>query len=112
MTTSSTVSAIDTMVQELRLEHHRHTFVAELAHVVTALGTIPDSPASDFTVSDRNRLREIADEVAEVIERRIDSDEDSDSVKQHLASTIYEVRRRMEAIEAWFAHASWAPPQR
>jgi hypothetical protein len=105
MTMSSIVSAIDTMVQDLRLEHHRRTFVDELAHVVTALGTIPNSPPVDFTVSDRNRLREIVDEVVEAIERRIDGDQDDDSVKQHLASTIYEIRRRMEVIETWFTHA-------
>jgi hypothetical protein len=56
-------------------------------------------------VSDLDRLREIADAVVEDIERRIDRDEDNDSVTQHLASTIYEVRRRMEVIEAWFTHA-------
>jgi hypothetical protein len=105
MTTSSIVGALGAMVQELRGEHSRRAFVNELAHVVTALGTIPDSPPADFIVSDRNRLREIADEVIEVIELRIDGDQDNDSVKQHLASTIYEIRRRMEVIEAWFTHA-------
>jgi hypothetical protein len=105
MATSLIVSALDKRVQDLQLEHHRRTFVKEIAQVVTALGTIPDSPPVDFTVSDRNRLRAIADEVVEVIERRIDSDEDNDSVKQHLASTIYEIRRRMEVIESWFTHA-------
>jgi hypothetical protein len=105
MATSLIVSALDKRVQDLRLEHHRRAFVDELAQVVTALGTIPDSPPVDFTVSDRNRLREIADEVVEVIERRIDGDADSDKVKQKLAETIYEIRRRMEIIESWFTHA-------
>ncbi len=105
MTTSSIVRALDTRVQALRREHHGRAFVDELAHVVTALGTIPDSPPVDFTVSDRNRLREIVDLAVEAIEIRMDSDEDDDSKKQHLASTIYEIRRRMEVIETWFTHA-------
>ena len=105
MTASPIVAAIDRIVQELRLEHRRSTFVDELAHLVTALGTIPDSPAADFGVGDRNRLREMADEIVDAIERRIDSDRDKDDVKQRLASTIYEVRRRMEVIDAWFTHA-------
>jgi hypothetical protein len=105
MTTSSIVSALDTRVQELRREHQGRTFVDEIAHLVKVLGTIPDSPPVDFTVSDRNRLREIVDMAVEAIELRIDSDEDSDSKKQHLASTIYEIRRRMEVIETWFTHA-------
>jgi hypothetical protein len=105
MTTSSTVSALDTRVRALRREHQGRAFVDEIAHLVTVLGTIPDSPPVDFTVDDRNRLREIADLAVEAIEIRIDSDEDSDSKKQHLASTIYEIRRRMEVIETWFTHA-------
>src|SRR5471030_263074 len=105
MTTSAIVSALDTRVQALRRDPQDRSFVDELAHVVTALGMIPDSPPVDFTVSDRNRLREIADEVVEAIELRIDSNADNDSKKQHLASTVYEIRRRMEVIETWFTHA-------
>jgi len=110
MTTSPTVDALDTKVQEFRLEHRRRTFVDELTHLVTALGRIPDLPAADFKAGDRNRLREMADEIVESIERRLDSDQDSESAKQHLASTIYEVRRRMEVIDAWFAHGGATPP--
>ena len=104
MTTSNAVGAIDTMAQELRLEHRRGTFIEELARVVTALGTIPDTEPVDLTVADRDRLREIADETVEAIEHRIDTDQDAEAVKQHLASTIYEIRRRMEVIETWFSH--------
>jgi hypothetical protein len=106
MTTSPVISALDTKVQEFRIEHTRRTFVDDLAHLVTALGAIEDMPPSDFSAADRERLREMADEIVEAIEVRIGSDEDSESVKQHLASTIYEVRRRMEVIEAGFAHES------
>jgi hypothetical protein len=92
------------MVQELRLEHRRGTFIDELARVVTALGTIPDTEPVHLTVADRDRLREIADEIVAAIEHRIDTDQDAEPVKQHLASTIYEIRRRMEVVETWFSH--------
>jgi hypothetical protein len=105
MESSATVSALGAMAQALGRDESRRAFVDQLGHVVTALGAIPDSPPVDFTVGDRNRLREIVDAVVETVERRIDEDTDNDSVKQHLASTIYEIRRRMEVIEGWFTHA-------
>jgi hypothetical protein len=105
MADSARVSAIGAMAHALGREEDRRTFVSGLAQVVTALGAIPDSPAVDFTVGDRDRLRTIADEVVEAVERRIDGGRDNEAVKQQLASTIYEVRRRMEVIEGWFTHA-------
>ena len=105
MRKSTLVATLDTQVQELRLEDRRRSFVNDLKHIITTLGQIPDSPPVDFGVGDRDRLREIADEIAESIERRIDDGGDDDATKQHLASTIYEVRRRTEIVEGWFAHA-------
>ena len=99
---STVISVLDTKVQEFRLEHRRRTFVDDLAHLVTALGAIPDFQPEEFSEADRQRLRDMADEIVEAIETRIDSGEDSEPVKQHLASTVYEVRRRMEVIEVWF----------
>ena len=105
MESSATVSALGAMAQSLGHDESRSAFVDQLGQVVTALGAIPDSQPVDFTVGDRNRLREIVDAVVVTVERRIDADTDNDSVKQHLASTIYEIRRRMEVIERWFTHA-------
>ena len=47
---------------------------------------------------------EIAEETVEAIERRLDSGGDGEKVQQQLAGTVYEVRRRMEAVEVWFRH--------
>ena len=41
----TTLDEIDTTVQELRLEPHRHAFTHKLAHVVGLLGALPDSLA-------------------------------------------------------------------
>ena len=104
MPTPCVISDLDTAVQELRIEQHQSAFTHKLAHVVTALGAIPDSPPQGFTTDAMVRLREIADETVEAVERRIESGGDGDKVQQQLAGTVYEIRRRMEAVELWFRH--------
>ena len=42
--------------------------------------------------------------MASVVERRLESGGDSEPEQQKLAGTIYEIRRRMEAVELWFRH--------
>ena len=104
MTTPSSLGAIDTTVQELRLEPHRSAFTHKLGQIVGALGTIPDAPPKAFTSEDLVRLRELAEETIEAVERRIDSSGDDSTVQQRLAGTVYEIRKRMEAVEVWFRH--------
>jgi hypothetical protein len=100
----TSISDIDTAVQELRLERHRSGFTHRLAQIVAALGEIPDWRAHSVTAAELARLRELADETADAIERRIDSSADDLAVQQQLAGTIYEVRKRMEAVEVWVRH--------
>ena len=99
-----TLDEIDTTVQELRIETHHRAFVKGLAHVVSALGEIPDTPPQGFTTETMVRLRQLADEAVDAVEGRIESGGDSEPEQQHLAGTIYEIRRRMETIELWFRH--------
>jgi hypothetical protein len=104
MTTPSSLSAIDTAVQELKLEQQRSAFTHKLGQIVGALGTIPDAPPKVFTAEDLVRLRELAEEAIEAVERRIESGGDDGTVQQRLAGTVYEVRKRMEVVELWFRH--------
>jgi hypothetical protein len=104
MTTPSPLGEIDTSVQQLQLEQHQSAFTHKLAHVVSAIGAIPDSSPQGFTADAMARLRELAEETVEAIELRIDSGGDSEKVQQRLAGTVYEVRKRMEAVEVWFRH--------
>jgi len=104
MTTPSSLSAIDTAVQELQLEQVRSAFTHKLGQIVGALGAIPDAPPKAFTAEALVRLRELAEETIEAVERRIDSGGDDQTVRQKLAGTVYEVRKRMEVIELWFGH--------
>jgi hypothetical protein len=103
MTAPSTLNEIDTAVQELRLEQRRSEFTHKLAYVVGAIGAIPDSAPEEFTADAMARLRELADETVEAIERRIEAGGDAEHV-QRLAGTVYAIRRRMEAVEIWFKH--------
>ena len=100
--TISPLPEIDTTVQNLRIEQHHRAFTHMLAHFVTAIGELPDSAPQDFTTESMVRLRELADEAVDAVERRIDSGGDNVGDQQQLAGTIYEIRRRMEMVERWF----------
>jgi hypothetical protein len=104
------MSALDTTVQELRVETRRGAFVDTLAKIVSALGVVPDAVPGEVTAEDVQRLGELVDETVEAIEHRLNpgpgGELDDENTQQHLAGTIYELRRRMEAIDLWFRHLS------
>lgn len=103
-----TLAELDTTVQELRLEADRGAFIDKLRQIVTELGAIPDAAPGAITPEGARRLRELVDETVEAIERRIDAQLDGQNVQQQLAGTVYELRRRMEAVNGWIRHH--APP--
>jgi hypothetical protein len=109
MATRAHLDEIDTTVQELRVETHSGAFKDKLGRIVSVLGTIPDSAPGQFRAAEVKRLRELVDETTDAIERRIDSGGDDLEVQQHLAGTVYEIRRRMEAVEIWFRHVANEP---
>jgi hypothetical protein len=98
------MNALDTTVQELRLETHRGVFTSKLAQIVTAIGAVQDSAPGEVSSDDIERLRELVDETIEAIEQRLEARLDDQDVQQHLAGTVYELRRRMESVETWFRH--------
>ena len=104
MPSPSPLGEIETALQELRVEQHRTAFTHKLGAIVSALGTIPDRPPAGFAASDMVRLRELAEETIDAIERRIDSGGDNLKTQQQLAGTVYEIRKRMEEVEIWFRH--------
>ena len=109
MTTPSVVDEIDNTVQALRRELHLRGFTSRLSHVVSVIGTIPDSPPERFTADNMSRLRKLAEETVEAVESRIDSGGDANKLQQELAGTVYEIRKRMEAVEIWFRHFAHEP---
>ena len=98
----ATLEALDIAVQELRVAQHHGAFTHTLAHVVTLLGELPDAPPESLTPDTMARLRELADEAVDAVERRLETGDDDQAAQQQLAGTIYELRRRMEVIELWF----------
>jgi hypothetical protein len=61
MTTPSPLGDIDTAVQELRLEKDLSAFTHKLAHVVSAIGAIPDSPPQVFAADAMARRMEVVE---------------------------------------------------
>src|SRR5476649_289636 len=92
------MSALDTSVQELRIETERGAFIDRLAKIVSGLGAVPDALPGEVSAEDVQRLGELVDETVEAIERRLNTQPDEEKMQQHLAGTVYELRRRMEAI--------------
>lgn len=109
MPTPPFMRELDTTVQELRQEPHHGAFKRKLAHIVGTLGTIPDSSPLSLTQDHVVRLRELAEEIVEAIEQRIESGVDNEASQQQLAGTVYEIRRRMEAVEVWFRRGASQP---
>jgi hypothetical protein len=103
MTTPSPLGEIEAAVGELQQDQNARAFKQKLARVVGIIGAIPDSPAQDVPLATMARLRELVEEAIEAIERRIESGSDGEKVQQ-LAGTVYEIRRQMEAAEAWIGH--------
>jgi len=104
MTMAAHLEEIDKAVQQLRLDQDQSAFTHTLAHVVSAIGAISDSPPEGCTADAMVRLRELAEETVQAIEQRLDAGGDGEKVQQRLAGTVYEVRKRMEAVEIWFRH--------
>jgi hypothetical protein len=99
-----TMQDLATTVQELRLETRQRGFTKKLAHVVSAIGEIPDHPPAGFAPDTMVRLRELTEETVEAVEQRIESGGDDQEVQQRLAGTVYEIRKRMEDVEMWYRH--------
>jgi hypothetical protein len=100
----SRLTELDTAVQELRVDPQHEAFIHTLARVVTWFGEIPDLAPGAFTPDQMTRLRELAEETVGAVEWRLQSDVDDEKTQEKLAGTVYEIRRRMEAAEAWFTH--------
>ena len=86
-------------MQELRIEPQRKAFTRELAHVVTALGAIPDDPPPGFTIRAMVRLRQPSGRAAGAGARRIGPGAHHGPVQQLPTRTTYENR----AAEQWSA---------
>ena len=76
-------------------------FVADVERFIAYLGAMPDHKASDVTESVVAAVRREADRIVDCIETRLQDGGDRASVKQKLASSIYDVRRNMEQVDMW-----------
>lgn len=79
-------------------------FVADVERFVAYLGVMPDNQVTDITEPVAAAVRREADRIVDCIEKRLEHGGDRPSVQRKLASSIYDVRRRMERLELWFRH--------
>jgi len=79
-------------------------FAIAAARFADTLATIPDYPASDMSHEAFARVNAIAEQVIAQIEERLDAGAIDDTTGEHLADTIYEIRRGLEEAFRWRKH--------
>jgi glycyl-tRNA synthetase beta subunit len=69
-----------------------------------ALATIPDYPPAELSADGFARVSAIAEQVISQIEHRLAENEIDDQTRDHLADSIYEIRRALEEAFRWRKH--------
>lgn len=98
------IGEIEEAVRQLRAEQVHVHFTSRLAHLVSLMGAVQDSPPERLTSGNMVRLRQLVQEAIDAIETRIDSGRDGQRVQRELVGTVYEITRRLEGVEAWANH--------
>lgn len=104
MSASELLKAASTAANGLSSDTSGRAFRRFTREFVDALARVPDYPAADFSPLEIEQLSSTAERVIAAIERRLEAEDDSSSVKQELAETIYDVRRNLEEIGRWRRH--------
>jgi hypothetical protein len=94
---------------DLAAEASARSFRKRVRDFIDALARIPDYPATEFKPLEIEQLSSTAEHVIAATERRIDHGDDSPSVKQELAESIYDIRARLEEIGRWRRHYLQSP---
>jgi hypothetical protein len=68
---------------------------------VDLLATVPDYSSREVTQADVDALRRLAEQVIELIERRLERRHDRRSVQRRLAEAVYRIREHSESIAFW-----------
>lgn len=106
---SDLIRTASAAAQGLSLDLSGKSFQKLAREFVNALAEVPDLPAAEFTAVEIEQLSSTADHVIAMIERRIEAATDRPALQQDLASTIYDIRRRLEEISRWRRHFLHSP---
>lgn len=91
-------------VEKIAGAKRARTFDTAVQQVVRVLRTVPDGAVSEWSGEAGRRLRAIAHDVVERIERRLDGADDRGSVQQDLAAAIYDIRAAIGEADRWYRH--------
>lgn len=86
------------IVEDLEQARSRRAFLSALEHFERVLAMAPDYPPGTLDEVDGRALGTLADAVVSQVEERLDHHTDRASVQRSLATTIYQIRRNLEAI--------------
>jgi hypothetical protein len=97
---------------DLLAAHGRTVLSAERPKLIAAsaerfaetLATIPDYPAAELSDEGFARVNAIAEQVISQIEHRLDVNRLDDRTREHLADSVYEIRRALEEAFRWRKH--------
>lgn len=80
------------------------TLERAVAQFTRFLATMPDYGPTEITKADIDRVCGLAENVIQLIERRIDTRHDRPSVQRDLADDVYRIRSKLEEIDLWRRH--------
>ena len=90
------------LVETIRTTKHSHTFEKAVEGFVRVLAAVPDYSAAAFSDDAVGVLLSLSEQV---IEQRIDTQQDRESVQQDIVESVYDIRRALEDIDRWRRHS-------
>lgn len=98
------VARVEALAGEIAGTRHGRSFGHAVDQFVELLGSVPDLGPGELAATDIARLRDLAEGVIQLIELRLESDDDRQSRQRNLAGGVYKIRRQLEQIELWRRH--------
>lgn len=96
-----TIATGEHLIEEMRLARKIDELTGGIGRFIQLLKAAadPDSPA--ISGAEIRTLQAISDRAIEIIEARIDTGQDKDTVQRELAGAVYEIRRNLELVDRW-----------
>ncbi|OFW18033.1 MAG: hypothetical protein A3H97_04065 [Acidobacteria bacterium RIFCSPLOWO2_02_FULL_65_29] len=98
------VAKVEAIAGEIAGTRHGRSFGHAVDQFIEVLGSVPDRGPGDLSAADIARLRDLAEGVIQLIELRLESDDDRQSRQRDLAGGVYKIRKQIEQIELWRRH--------
>ncbi len=100
----ATVAAAHKLVEAIAAAKDGRSFDQAVVAFRRLLATVPDHGPSVITGPDIDRLGELAEQVIDRIENRLEEHDDRKSIQSDLAKSIYKIRLHLETLDEWRRH--------